>query len=69
MTDRLLTTREAAELLSVKETTLEQWRWNGRGPEYIKLNRAVRYRRADVEAFVERRVFCSTTVGRNVVDA
>jgi len=61
MTDRLLTTRQAALILNLRESTLEQWRWNGRGPEYVKLNRAVRYRLADVEAFVERRVFSSTT--------
>lgn len=57
----LLTTREAAEVLRVKESTLEQWRWQGRGPQFIKLNRSVRYRLADIEAFVEGRVCWSTT--------
>lgn len=49
----LLTTREAAEMLNVKETTLEQWRWNGRGPRFVKLGRLVRYRQTDLEAFMQ----------------
>jgi excisionase family DNA binding protein len=57
----LLTTAEAAELLGVKSSTLEQWRWQGIGPKFIKMNRAVRYRRDDLQAFVEARVFGSTT--------
>ena len=42
MSEILMTTRQAADVLQVKETTLEQWRWNGRGPEFIKLGRCVR---------------------------
>ena len=64
MPDRLLTTREAAELLRVKESTLEQWRWNGKGPQFVKLGRCVRYRQADLEAFTSRWVCSSTTEGR-----
>ena len=64
MAETLLTTRQVAELLQLKEATLEQWRWNGRGPEFIKLNRAVRYRRSAVEAFANARVFTSTTAAQ-----
>jgi predicted site-specific integrase-resolvase len=56
-----LKTAEAADFLQVKPTTLEQWRWQGTGPKFIKMNRAVRYRREDLEAFIEARVFGSTT--------
>ena len=56
-----LKTEAAAAFLQVKPATLEQWRWNGRGPKFIKLNRAVRYRKADLDAFVETRIFGSTT--------
>lgn len=56
-----LTTKQAAEFLQVKETTLEQWRWNGKGPRFIKLGRCVRYRRTDIETFVEGRTYTSTT--------
>ncbi len=60
--DTLLTTRQAAELLCLKESTLEQWRWQGRGPQFVKLGRCCRYRQADLEAFVEGGVRRSTTV-------
>lgn len=56
-----LNTKDAATFLSVQPSTLEQWRWNGRGPKFVKLNRSVVYRMADLEAFLEARVFHSTT--------
>jgi len=56
-----LTTRQAAEVLQIKETTMEQWRWQGRGPRFIKLGRCVRYRKIDIDAFIDARVFSSTT--------
>lgn len=56
-----LKTAEAAEILQVKPSTLEQWRWQGKGPKFIKMNRAVRYRKEDLQAFVDARVFGSTT--------
>lgn len=61
MGETLMTTRQAAEALQVKETTLEQWRWSGKGPEFIKLGRSVRYRPTSLKAFVEARAYTSTT--------
>ncbi|MFA7405310.1 MAG: helix-turn-helix domain-containing protein [Pelobacteraceae bacterium] len=55
------TTKQAAEFLQIKETTLEQWRWNGKSPRFIKMGRCVRYRKADLEAFMNERVYSSTT--------
>ena len=51
----LLTEREVADRLRVSEKTLQNWRWiDEGGPRAIKLGkRAVRYRRADVDAFIE----------------
>ena len=57
----LLTTSEAAEILGVKTATLEQWRWNGKGARFVKLNRSVRYRRSDLDEFIEARIYGSTT--------
>lgn len=57
----ILNTNEAATYLNVKPTTLEQWRWNGRGPLYVKIGRSVKYRLADLDTFVTERVFTSTT--------
>ncbi len=31
--------------------TLEQWRWQGRGPRYLKIGGSVVYRLSDIEAF------------------
>ncbi len=51
----LLTPRQAAEFLSVRESTLAQWRSQQRGPLYIKLEgRLVRYRASDVEDYLAR---------------
>lgn len=50
----LLDEREVADALHVAVNTLRNWRWKGEGPRAVKLGkRAVRYRRADVEAFIE----------------
>jgi len=50
----LLNEREVADLLHVAVNTVRNWRWRAEGPRAIKLGkRAVRYRRADVEAFIE----------------
>jgi|GEM_PF-268872 excisionase family DNA binding protein len=51
--DRLLHESEVAELLSVKVTTLRRWRWARKGPAWIKVGGCVRYRRRDVDAFIE----------------
>ncbi len=56
-----LTTPQAARYLNFEETTLEQWRWNGRGPRFVKIGRHVRYRLSDLDAFIQERVFASTT--------
>lgn len=58
----LLTTRQAAELLQVRPATLEQWRWRGVcGPRYVAVGRSIRYRRSDIDAYLESRTFNSTT--------
>ena len=51
----LLTTADVAQLLDVGERTLEFWRYAGKGPAYLKVGRRVRYRPADVEAYLEAR--------------
>ena len=50
----LLDEREAAAILGASVQTLRNWRWRGQGPRALKIGlRMVRYRRADLEAFVE----------------
>jgi hypothetical protein len=40
-----------AERWQVSVRTLERWRWQKRGPKYIKVGSRVRYRIEDVENF------------------
>lgn len=49
---RRLTTEQAAQYLALSPNTLMRWRWTGDGPRYLKLGRAVRYDRADLDAYV-----------------
>ena len=56
-----LTTPEAAVYLNIKPATLEQWRWNGRGPRFCKIGRSCRYRMEDLDKFLTDRSFTSTT--------
>jgi excisionase family DNA binding protein len=55
-----LTTREAAAYLGLATSTLNKWRCHGGGPHFLKLGRAVRYRREDLDAFLTARRLTST---------
>jgi excisionase family DNA binding protein len=57
----LLTQREAATLLHLSERTLERWRVAGDGLKFIRLGRSIRYRLADIEAFIASRIVGSTS--------
>jgi hypothetical protein len=48
----LMVPDEAAAFLLVSVETLAQWRSQRRGPPYIKLGRAVRYRVNDLEGYL-----------------
>jgi predicted site-specific integrase-resolvase len=48
----LMRETEAARLLGLSARTLQKWRWSGKGPEFLRLNGAVRYNRADLLRFV-----------------
>ncbi len=54
-------TKEAAEYLSLQKNTLEVWRVKGGGPSFCKFGRAIRYRKSDLDAFVEQCVCRSTS--------
>ena len=48
-----LTTKEAAAYLGVTERTLIRWRVNRTGPAWTYAGHQVRYRPADLEAYLE----------------
>jgi predicted DNA-binding transcriptional regulator AlpA len=57
----LLNGREAALALRLSERTLERLRVSGLGPRFIKLGKAIRYREADLEAWITAHMRGSTS--------
>lgn len=51
--DALMTEADVARRLNLAVGTLQSWRITGKGPEFVKLGRAVRYRPEDIERFVQ----------------
>lgn len=48
----LISVEEAAASLGLAKGTLDKWRVQGRGPKFLKLGSAVKYRAEDIEAFL-----------------
>ena len=48
----MLTPEEAAAYISKPVGTLKNWRWAGRGPKFIKVGRAIRYRIEALEKYL-----------------
>ncbi len=46
-----LTSEDLAVRWDIKESTLGQWRWFGKGPPFLKLGTLVLYRMKDIEKF------------------
>jgi len=52
--NQLMTPHEAADLLGIEVQTLATWRCTGRYElPFVRVGRAIRYRRADVLAWIE----------------
>ena len=51
---KLLDTKQLSDETGIPERTLVNWRYIGEGPPYVKVGpRQVRYRVADIEAWLE----------------
>lgn len=58
----LLTEVEAAAYLNLTRRALQAWRYQGRGPRYVKISaRAIRYRPEDLNDWIETRLRSSTS--------
>jgi hypothetical protein len=57
----LFTRESLAARWNMTTKTLDQWRWNGRGPEYIKIGREIFYRDSAIERFEESKQRKSTS--------
>ena len=66
--NQMLSTQDAADLLGLQPCTLAAWREDGSQPglAFFKLGKAVRYRYADLLAFIETRKASSTLVARQI---
>lgn len=51
--DRLLSAQEVADYLRVPLATIYTWRHRHQGPPGLRVGRHLRYRRRDVEAWIE----------------
>lgn len=63
MTTDILNTREAAAYVRLGKPTMERFRISGEGPIFVKLGGAVRYRKADLDSWLESRRVRSTSAG------
>ncbi|WP_429649227.1 helix-turn-helix transcriptional regulator [Skermanella aerolata] len=52
----LITPLELAERLKVKPRTLQDWRSSGKGPQFVRAGRAIRYRQSDIDAWLQSQV-------------
>jgi predicted DNA-binding transcriptional regulator AlpA len=50
--DPLLSTAEVSAILKVPTHTLINWRYRGVGPRAARIGRGLKYRRSDIEQFV-----------------
>ncbi len=53
VSDQLLTRPQVAAYLQVPVATIHQWRYRGEGPKAARVGRHLRFRRADVDAWLE----------------
>jgi hypothetical protein len=51
---KMLTTREAAAILGRPHSTLERWRCEGKGPDYVKEEGGVRYHEDHLREYIRR---------------
>ena len=55
--DCLLNERQVSLRLGVTPSPWQAWRYQGRGPQFLRLsNRCVRYRACDINAWLENRL-------------
>jgi hypothetical protein len=52
----LLSTKLLSRRWNIAPRTLERWRAEGRGPQFLRIGRHVRYRQTDILAFEGKRI-------------
>ncbi len=60
--DSLLTESQTAQYLNFTPRCLQAWRQRGGGPKYVRISsRAIRYRKIDLDNWIEERLKTSTS--------
>jgi len=59
--ENALNERQAARYLGVSAGTLRLWRSQGRSPVYFRAGKLIRFRRADLDAWIEERLSAPAT--------
>ncbi len=57
---KILNERTVADVLSISPKTLQAWRQQKRGPNYVKMGRAIGYREADIDAWLRKHTVATT---------
>ena len=52
----LLVEGEIAQQIGVSLPTIRRWRYERKGPAYIRMGRTIRYRQEDIDEFIARSV-------------
>ena len=52
--DALMTTDELSEFLQIPRATIYRWRQQGTGPKAVVVGKHLRWRRSDVDAWLDR---------------
>lgn len=59
--DELVDTKEAGAILGLSKKTLENWRYQGKGPAFTSIGKRCHYRVRDLEAYLAANTFGSTS--------
>jgi hypothetical protein len=51
--EELLIAKDCARILRVSDRTLSDWRYNKKGPAWMKLGRLIRYHPEDIAEYIE----------------
>jgi predicted site-specific integrase-resolvase len=62
---RHLSQKELAQRWSMSHRSLERWRWEGKGPRFLKIGGRAIYRLEDVEAYEAEQLRTSTADSPN----
>lgn len=58
---QLLNNDEAADMMGISRRTLPVWRVQGKGPQFIKIGKLVRYERTELDAWIRANTHANTS--------